>query len=126
MRIASDAGTLDVTESPPHAMPTPFTCDLTAIAPAERAAHRELIHPLGSETAEEIRRLPDGVAFRFAADAYDMVVWFVAVERLCCPFLAFTLEITAERGGLELRLTGPEGVTEFLEAELHLERRPSG
>jgi hypothetical protein len=64
--------------------------------------------------------LPDGLAFRFPAEAYDTVVRFLAGERLCCPFLTFTLEITPERGALWLRLTGPAGIKEFIRAELHL------
>ena len=41
-------------------------------------------------------------------------------ERLCCPFLTFTLEVSPERGPLLLRLTGAEGVKDFIRAELHL------
>jgi hypothetical protein len=114
---------LEVTHSPSCAMPAPFRCDLTAIPPAERAAHEELIRRLVSETVETMTELPDGVAFGCAADAYERVVRFVALERLCCPFLTFTLAVTPERGPLSLRLTGPEGVTAFLEAELGLPPR---
>jgi hypothetical protein len=99
--------------------PAAFTCDLTAIAPAARGAHQELIRVV-SETVAELVELPDGLALRFPADAYDSVVRFVAGERLCCPFLAFTLEISAARGALWLRLTGPAGIKAFLRAELHL------
>ncbi len=101
-------------------MPAPFTCDLTAIAPAERRAHEELIRRLVSETVGEIVELPDGLALRFAADACDTVVRFLANERLCCPFLTFTLEISPARGPLWLRLTGPAGIKPFLRAELHV------
>ena len=104
-------------------MPAPFTCELTAIAPAERRAHQELIHRLVCETVQSLRELPDGVALRCAADAYETVVRFVARERLCCPCLTFTLEIAPARGALWLRLTGPEGVKEFLQAELNLPPR---
>lgn len=68
----------------------------------------------------DIVELSDGLAFGFPADAYDTVVRFVAGERLCCPFLAFALEIGPARGALWLRLTGPPGIKEFLRAELHL------
>jgi hypothetical protein len=104
-------------------MPAPFICHVTAIAPAGRRAHQELIRRLVSDAVQSLTELPDGVAFRFAADAFDAVVRFLALERLCCPFLTFTLEITPARGALWLRLTGPEGVTEFLQAELDLPPR---
>jgi hypothetical protein len=104
-------------------MPAPFTCDLTAIAPAERRAHQELLRRLGSDAVQRLTELPDGVALRFVADAFDAVLRFVALERLCCPFLTFTLELTLERGAFWLRLTGPEGATEFLRAELDLPPR---
>lgn len=64
--------------------------------------------------------MADGLAFRFPADEYDAVVRFVASERRCCPFLNFSLEVPSERGPLWLRLTGPEGVKDFIRAELHL------
>ncbi len=101
-------------------MPAPFSCDLTAIRRAERGAHQALIRRLVSEAIGDIVDLPNGLALRFPADAYDTVVRFVAGERLCCPFLSFTLEIASERGGLSLRLTGPAGIKEFLRAALHL------
>jgi hypothetical protein len=101
-------------------MPAAFTCDLTAISAAERGARQELIRRLVSETVGDIVDLPDGLAFRFPADAYATVVRFVAGERLCCPFLTVTLELSPERGPLELRLTGPAGIKDFIRAELHL------
>ncbi len=103
-------------------MPAPFRCDLTAIPPAERGAHQELIRRLGSATVGEVLELPDGVALRFPADAYDTVVRFVAGERRCCPFLTFTLEVGPERGALWLRLTGPAGIKALPRAELRLQR----
>jgi hypothetical protein len=98
----------------------PFACDMTAIPAEQRGAHHALIRRLMSEAVEQIRELPDGLAFRFPADEYDAVTTFVARERLCCPFLRFTVDVTPEGGPLELRLTGPDGVTPFIRAELHL------
>ena len=73
-----------------------------------------------TEAVEEIRELPDGLAFRFPAEEYDAVTEFVGRERLCCPFLTFALEVSPDRGPLRLQLTGAEGVTDFIRAELHL------
>jgi hypothetical protein len=44
---------------------------------------------------------------------------WLAMERLCCPFLTFHLEIS-ERPGYRLTITGPEGTAEFIQAEFEL------
>jgi hypothetical protein len=99
---------------------TPFACDMTAIPAEQRGTHHALIRRLMTQAVEEIRELPDGLAFRFPAREYDAVTAFVARERLCCPFLTFTLEVAPDQGRLTLRLTGAEGVTAFIRAELGL------
>ena len=101
-------------------MTAPFACDMTAIPAGERSAHQALSRRLMTEALAELRELPDGVAFRFAAEEYDAVVRFVDRERRCCPFLRFTLEIAPDRGPIWLRLTGAEGVKAFIRAELRL------
>ena len=101
----------------------PFACDMTAIPPDERGAHHGLTRRLMTEALAELRELPDGLAFRFAADEYEAVVRFVDRERLCCPFLRFTLEVAPDRGPIWLRLTGAQGVKVFIRAELHLAER---
>jgi hypothetical protein len=101
-------------------MLTSFACDMTAIPAEKRGAHHALIRRLMTEAVEEISELPDGLAFRFPAKEYDAVAEFVGRERLCCPFLTFALAIAPERGPLTLRLTGADGVKDFIRAELHL------
>jgi hypothetical protein len=104
-------------------MTLPFACDMTAIPAEIRVPHHQLIRRLMTEALEEILELPNGLSFRFPADQFDAVTEFVGRERLCCPFLTFTLEVAPDRGPLLLRLTGPEGVKEFVRAELHLAAR---
>lgn len=103
-------------------MTIPFACDLRAIPAAERAAHHHLTRRLMSKEVEEIQEMPDGFgfSFRFAAEEYEAVTQFVFRERLCCPFLQFTLEVTPARGPLWLHLSGPAGVKPFIQAELQL------
>jgi hypothetical protein len=74
-----------------------------------------------TQEVEEIRELPDGLSFRFPAREYDAVAEFVALERLCCPFLTFTLDVAPDQGPLILRLTGADGVKAFIAAELGLQ-----
>jgi len=100
-------------------MPVPFACDLSAIPASERGAHQALTRHLIS-SAIEIRESGEGFSLRLSADEYDAVTQFVARERLCCPFLKFVVVVPPERGVVELRLTGPVGVKEFIRAELHL------
>jgi len=96
-----------------------LACDLTAIPPDERPAHESNSrHPL-FEVVQEVRELPDGYALRYAAEHFPALASFIAAERLCCPFIAFTFEVAAQRGPIWLRLTGREGVKEFLMAELN-------
>jgi hypothetical protein len=44
------------------------------------------------------------------------VARFVANERRCCPFLAIAVERAPDAGPLWLRLTGPAGTHELLDA----------
>lgn len=69
---------------------------------------------------EEIVELPGGYAFRLPNDADTLVraAEFVSLERLCCPFLGFTLEVEREGGPVWLRLTGREGVKAFIREEV--------
>ena len=101
-------------------MSVPFACDLTAIPVRLRAAHHQLTRRLMDDVVQEVREVPDGLEFRFAAEEYDGVAEFVRLERLCCPFLGFALELSPDRGPLILHLTGPEGVKDFIRTELHL------
>lgn len=100
--------------------PIPLACVPHAIPAAERAAHFELVESLFAPTAEARCALPDGYAFRFPADALERLGRFVMNERKCCPFLAFSIEAGPGDGPVWLRITGPEGTREFLEAELPL------
>lgn len=100
--------------------PAPFACDPGALAPAERARHREVTRTLLLQAGAP-RELPDGYAFAVGADpaSLELAAEFVSRERICCPFLEFRIE--AGRGpDAWLVLTGPAGVKPFLRAELDL------
>lgn len=98
----------------------PLACVPRAIPAAERPAHFALIQSLFGETAEAREPLRNGYAFRFPPTALESLARFVTGERMCCPFLAFSIEVSAAEGPVWLRLTGPQGTREFLEAELPL------
>jgi hypothetical protein len=44
---------------------------------------------------------------------------FISRERLCCPFLEFTLKVSPDDDPISLLLSGPEGTKDFLQTELH-------
>jgi hypothetical protein len=94
-----------------------LVCVVDAIPQAERAAHVALVARLFHERQEQ-RDLPNGYAFRFTPDSLADLAQFVSKERLCCPFLTFEITVPGADDSLWLRLTGPDGVREFLAAEL--------
>jgi hypothetical protein len=98
---------------------SPFACDMTAIAPEQRSAHLDTIDKL-FKAVESIRELPNGYAFHLPnrSDMLQTAAEFITLERLCCPFFGFSLEIESERGALWLSLTGREGVKPFILAEI--------
>lgn len=98
-----------------------LACNPHGIPAEEREEHFARIERLFGSAVER-RELPDGLAFSFAAEAFPEAARFVDNERRCCPFLAFTLELRPDSGPLTLRLTGPDGIREFLAAELDLDR----
>lgn len=95
-----------------------LVCIPDAIPPAERAKHFDLGRRLFTELAEERTDLPTGIALRFASNALPLVARFIDNERKCCPFLRIDIEVAAGGGPLWLRLTGPQGTRELIEAEL--------
>jgi hypothetical protein len=93
---------------------------MTAIPPEERPAHAALIRELFAAVRER-RAVPDGFAFRFDAGEFGRVSSFIGAERLCCPFLVFTLTAGPGQSPLWLTMTGPRGTAAFLTAELGLD-----
>lgn len=98
---------------------SPLACDMTAIPAEQRPIHLSESRELFSQI-QETRELPDGYQFRFANEASIIrnLTEFVVLEKLCCPFLSFAIEIEAENGPVWLRLTGREGVKEFIREEV--------
>jgi hypothetical protein len=92
-----------------------IACNVSPFSPAERQRWQELGQSWRTK-AHEVRELPDGYALRIPPDAASILAaaeW-MALDRVCCPFMAFALEIESEGGSVWLRLTGRPGVKEFL------------
>ncbi len=97
-----------------------FVCDLSVMNEEQRARHVKLAQEVLSQDRQEVQELPNGYAYRFAAESAMLikVAEFISSERLCCPFFNFALEVTADGGPMWLRITGREGVKQFMQAEL--------
>jgi hypothetical protein len=98
---------------------SPLACDMTAIPAAQRQTHLAASKELFS-LIDEVRELPDGYEFRLAArpNLIMRLAEFISLEKLCCPFLNFVIEVDAENGPVWLRLSGREGVKAFIREEI--------
>ena len=95
-------------------------CNMEVFTPAEREKYVQNTARLlrGVEGVNEAR---DGFEFIFPSSggkqSIELLTEFISNERLCCPFLEFTLKVPTDNGPIALLLTGPEGTREFLRAE---------
>ncbi len=97
---------------------TRFYCNIKALNPTERAAHKELTGRLIA-ARRKITETPEGYEFQFDTSAIsfpDLATWSVA-EAKCCPFFDFHLDFNKSGSLLFLRLTGPDGVKPFIRLE---------
>ncbi len=64
----------------------------------------------------ETHELNDGYAFRFPSDGAWIVqlAEMIRIERTCCPFMSFDLNVEPGNGSIWLRIAGPDGTKEFL------------
>jgi hypothetical protein len=92
---------------------------MTAIPAEQRPLHLATSRELFARIAE-FRELADGYEFRLAdePDLLTQLAQFVSLERLCCPFLRFDVQVEAEAGPVWLRLSGGEGVKDFIREEI--------
>lgn len=98
---------------------SPFACRMDAIEADRRPQHISTARHLFSSVSE-IKELSNGYAFRLPDESEVLlkVAEFISLERLCCPFFDFTLEVEREGGDVRLHLTGREGVKPFIRAEI--------
>jgi hypothetical protein len=92
-----------------------IACNPNAISPEQQERWLEVGMQLYA-AVQEVQELPDGYAFRLPSDSAMLllVAEDLSLERLCCPFIHFTLDIAPNGAPFWLRFTGGEGVKEFL------------
>lgn len=97
----------------------PVACRIDALSAEDRALHTRQLQRLQT-AVREVEELPNGYAFRLDASIENIAnaaAW-IALERLCCPFFDFAIDLKAGEDALRLRLTGPEGAKAILAAAL--------
>src|ERR1700735_2691543 len=98
---------------------SPFACNRAALSAQARQRHFDELSPALRARKKSIRELRDGFEFEFPSDTatFQLVSEWVAGERLCCPFFDIDVHVEPDGGNLWLRLTGRDGVKQFIKVE---------
>jgi hypothetical protein len=97
-------------------MTSPIACRMDALDTGERARRTEALSLLRARLSKQWQT-EEGLAFRWVqGEVLPLVAELVSLERRCCPFIEFRIEVHAEGGAIELHLGGREGVRDFLVA----------
>src|SRR5258708_37034992 len=95
---------------------SPFYCDQSALTPAVRKRHFDVLGPALIAKRISVHELPDGYEFQLPSDptTYKEAAEYIDVERLCCPFFNISLRVTPEGGPLWMTFTGRPGTKAFI------------
>ena|SRR5690348_12996770 len=98
---------------------SPFACDRMALNAEARKRHFDELGPALRPLVKSVRELTNGYEFEFPfnTDTYRLVTEWTGGEHLCCPFFDIDLRLEREGGAFWLRLTGREGVKQFIAAD---------
>ena len=96
----------------------PLICNMGVFTPGQRELHIQTTHQLIA-AVQTVQEVESGYQFGFLneTELISKVAEFIANERLCCPFLTFSLNVTSNSKPISLSLAGPVGTQEFLRAE---------
>ena len=95
-----------------------FYCNTKALTEDERAHHKQLSEKLMA-ARKAIVETDKGYEFQFGphdATLAELADWVVN-ESKCCPFLDFHIDLENAGKLICLRLTGEEGIKQFIRAE---------
>ncbi len=92
-------------------------CDLTVLSAPARQQMAATI-PETFKQVTLVQELCNGYAFQFPNEPgmFMALATFIEHERQCCPFYHFALESEPNSGPFWLRMTGDEGIKEFVQA----------
>jgi hypothetical protein len=106
------------TEKQMNSTQSKFYCNIKALTPEERAHHKQLGDKLMA-ARKEIVEMDKGYEFQFSpkdVTLAELADWVVN-ESKCCPFFDFHIDLENEGKLVCLRLTGEEGIKQFIRAE---------
>jgi hypothetical protein len=101
--------------------PGKFYCNLKALNPAEREHHLQLSEKLMA-VHRQIVEIAKGYEFQFSPASVtlaELADW-VKAESKCCPFFDFHIDLEQKGKLLCLRLTGEQGIKQFIRSEFQL------
>jgi len=121
MLIASEMSQALRPPEPPQQARTesPFACNRLALNEQQRRRHFDELSPTLRGLKTQVAELPDGFEFQFPSDqkTFQLLAEWIDGERVCCPFFDIDLRSQREGGLLTLRLTGRDGVKQFIRAD---------
>jgi hypothetical protein len=96
----------------------PLACNMDVFTPSQREAHIQTTTEL-FQAVQNVQEIENGYEFTFPNETQFIsgIAEFISNERLCCPFLKFTLNVFSNHEPVSLSLTGPIGTQKFLLAE---------
>ena len=96
----------------------PIACSLDALDAAQRKRQKELLGVVRGKMLRTVE-LPDGYAFQMPTDqaTFLEVAEWVSLERKCCGFAAFSLELRPDDTAW-VTMTGKAGAKEVFAAEM--------
>jgi hypothetical protein len=98
---------------------SPLACNRLALTPEQRKRHFEEVGPALRARKKGVQSLADGYEFEFPGDAetFRLAAEWAGGEHVCCPFFEISLHLAPEGGPLRIRVTGRDGVKQFMEAD---------
>jgi hypothetical protein len=95
----------------------PVACDLLRLNDDQRKREQELLRKLRKQWVRE-SETEEGIWFSLGADPGVLTDLgeLLGLERLCCPFLTFRLEVTRDER-CRLYVRGPAGAKDFILGE---------
>jgi hypothetical protein len=110
------------TEKQMNTTQSKFYCNIKALTPEERAHHKQLSEKLMA-ARKAIVETEKGYEFQFSpkdVTLAELADW-VENESKCCPFFDFHIDLENEGKLVCLRLTGEEGIKQFIRSEFHVQ-----
>ena len=96
-----------------------FYCNIKELSAKEGTRHKELTEKKLLAARNETIETETGYEFQYSPDKVTIVevAEWVVVESKCCPFFDFHIDLENQGKSVCLRLTGSEGIKDFIRSE---------